>query len=151
MNHIDLNISTNDRKVHVLLSYYNGKKFIARQVNSLLEQSHGKFEISIRDDASTEPDTEQFLRLIQQQNPWKIDLHFNEKNQGYVKNFMTGLAGLKTAGPNDLFAFSDQDDIWHSNKLERAIDAVEKYNQDEPVLYCTLLRAGVFRQKNNGY
>ena len=37
---------------------------------------------------------------------------------------------------NDLFSFSDQDDVWHSDKLIKANSAIEIFDQQLPVLYC---------------
>ena len=41
-----------DKKVNVLLSAYNGEKYIREQIESILEQSYKNIEIYVRDDGS---------------------------------------------------------------------------------------------------
>lgn len=100
------------KPVAVVLCTYNGEKYIAAQLQSIIEQTYPHLEIIIADDASTD-NTRELLVSFQQKDK-RIKLFFNETNLGYNKNFEKAI-GLATA---DFIAISDQDDVWELNKIE---------------------------------
>ncbi len=53
---------------------------------------------------------------------------------GLGKNFLSMLA--RTDSGFSYFAFCDQDDIWHHDKLSNALAALRRYPPDQPALYC---------------
>ena len=63
----------------------------------------------------------------------KIRVGFRNKNIGYAKNFLNALVSID--GYFDYYAFSDQDDIWHREKLEKAINSLEGYPCNQANLY----------------
>ena len=102
-------------RVEVLLSTYNGEKYIEKQIESILSQSNVNVHITIRDDGSKD-ETTRIITEICERVPGKINLIIGD-NLGYRKSF---LSLLKQAEEADFYAFSDQDDIWMSEKLDRA-------------------------------
>lgn len=90
---------------------YNGEKYIKEQLDSILKQSHPVDEIIIQDDCSTDGT----LKIIQkyEQKEVSIKCFQNERNLGYNANFISALQ--KATG--DYIAISDQDDIWHPDKI----------------------------------
>ena len=119
--------------VAVLLGYYNGSRFLAEQVESIARQTHQPLEVFIADDASSTPvDDEQLRRTAN--NRLSIHLARAQENRGFVRNFLEGLAAVSSCF--DYFAFSDQDDIWHPDKLERAVAFLRDCPPDTPTLYC---------------
>ena len=44
---------------------------------------------------------------------------------------------LKHADSSGYYSFCDQDDVWIPDKLERAVDAINKYSKSKPVMYCS--------------
>lgn len=116
-------------KIAVLLSTYNGEKYIEEQLISLKNQTI-PFDLYIRDDGSTD----KTLELL---NSWKERLNFKfikGKNIGVSKSFfeLLCLPDLK----NDYIAFCDQDDIWYSDKLEKGILKMSENNSNSlPCLY----------------
>ena len=98
--------------VSVVLCTYNGEKYIAWQLDSILKQTYDNLEIVIVDDASSD-NTKTVLNRYKE-NDGRIKLYFNEANLGYNKNFEKAI-GLASA---DYIAISDQDDIWEPNKIE---------------------------------
>ena len=42
------------KKVHILLSTYNGEKYIDQQINSIIQQTYKNWKLIIRDDGSTD-------------------------------------------------------------------------------------------------
>ena len=102
------------QKVTVLLSSYNGSKYIEEQINTIFHQDYdGDIEILIRDDGS-EDNTRELIRQHETDEHRKITL-ITGKNVGPQKSF---LELIRKAGNSDYYFFADQDDVWHCNKLE---------------------------------
>ncbi len=120
-------------RVAVIVGYYNGASFIGEQLQSIIDQTHTDFHIFIFDDSSERAFSLDAL-CLDQESLSKISVYQRSCNFGFVKNFLDALAGI----PDDFqyIAFSDQDDIWYENKLEKGIAVLEKITHDEPALYC---------------
>lgn len=114
-------------KIQVLMSTYNGQKYIDEQISSILNQSVIDVSLLVRDDGSKDGTTA-ILEAYQQQH--KLEWYTGE-NLLPARSF---LHLLNHAGKADYYAFSDQDDYWMPDKLSSAI---EKLNvaKDEPALY----------------
>ena len=67
--------------ITILMATYNGEKYVAEQIESLLHQTYTEFQLYIRDDASTD-NTLAILKEYQNQYPEKIHVQANEKNTG---------------------------------------------------------------------
>ena len=67
------------------------------------------------------------------ENKNKIRVGFRNKNIGYAQNFLKALVSINDYF--DYYAFSDQDDIWHREKLEKAINSLEEYPHNQANLY----------------
>jgi glycosyltransferase involved in cell wall biosynthesis len=117
-------------KVKIILSTYNGEKYIKELVESVLAQNYPNFHLIIRDDGST--DKTRFI-LNQYKTLKNVDICLG-KNLGVIKSFFEL---LKIAGDDAQYiAFCDQDDIWKENKITRAVDQLErKVPSDIPGLY----------------
>lgn len=114
-------------KIQVLMSTYNGQKYIDEQISSIFNQSEVDVSLLVRDDGSKDG-TKAILEAYQQQN--KLEWYTGE-NLRPARSF---LHLLNHAGKADYYAFSDQDDYWMPDKL---CSAIEKLNvaKDEPALY----------------
>lgn len=117
-------------KIAVLLSSYNGYKYIEEQIASISKQKNVDFMLYIRDDGS-EKEFVELLCELQKKYDFKL---LKGKNIGFLKSFMELLAAVDDA---DLYAFSDQDDIWLETKLETAEQWFEKKDLGDsiPLLY----------------
>lgn len=115
-------------KVIVLMSTYNGEKFVREQIDSILAQTYKNIEILVRDDGSQDKTVE---ILKQYEKEHKIHLIEGE-NVGFIKSFFTLIQEAEEA---DYYAYSDQDDIWFPNKIERAISFIKQENRQIPILY----------------
>ena len=113
-------------KIAVLLSTYNGEKFLKEQLDSILAQTYENFILYIRDDGSTDG-TKSILQDYQQKDS-RIELEFGE-NLGYSQSFFSMLRTVEA----DLYAFCDQDDVWMANKLEVAQSAFQ--DEKKPTLW----------------
>ncbi len=126
-------------KVNILLSTYNGEKYLAEQLDSLLLQTYENIEIFIRDDGSKDNTLSIIDSYIQKSNAAhgpSITLlsNPNQKNVGYMESFWTL---LKESSPADYYAFCDQDDYWAPNKIELAVSALSKEDASLPLLFSS--------------
>lgn len=122
------------RPTQILLATYNGEAFLEEQLNSILGQSYTNWEILTRDDGSTDR-TRDILAAFKEEHPDKIIIiKDNKTNLGACLNF----GQLMSSSTADIICFADQDDIWHPNKMEQSIKALEKmhekYGTDTPAL-----------------
>lgn len=114
-------------RVVVLLSAYNGSKFIVEQIRSILEQLPPDGLLMVRDDGSKDNTCD----LVEHLGDHRIAL-IRGANIGFSQSFLT----LLSLAPADaeLVMFSDQDDVWMPDKVARAWDWI--CNQgDRPALY----------------
>ena len=91
--------------VNVLISTYNGEKYIKDQIDSILGQTYPNIRIYVRDDGSSD-NTCNILKEYEKAG--KIVL-FRGDNVKWGKSFLTL---LKKAETGSYWAFSDQDDVW---------------------------------------
>ncbi len=118
-------------KVCVLMSTYNGEKFLSEQIETILNQTGVEVNLHIRDDGSNDR-TKEILKTYAEKYD-NVNITFGEA-AGVGKSFMSL---LYSAEPADYYAFSDQDDIWDADKLWSAIQYIkEKAKITDPVLYC---------------
>lgn len=118
-------------KVQVLMSTYNGEKYIAAQIESILNQTHLNLHILIRDDGSTDA-TKAIICSFAEQYPNRIKL-IEAENAGVISSFLQLLDASDTNA--DYYCFSDQDDYWYEKKVERALQQMQEKNT--PLLHCT--------------
>ncbi|MEE0419951.1 MAG: glycosyltransferase [Lachnospiraceae bacterium] len=118
-------------KVNIILSSYNGEKYIREQIESLLAQDYPNIEIHIRDDGSTDR-TMDILKEYEEKG--KIYLYTGE-NKGFCGSFFEL---LKLADKGEYWSFCDQDDIWLPEKVRLAVEWLEQQKQTEPLLYYSL-------------
>lgn len=121
-------------KIVVLMSTYNGEKFIREQIESILNQdvcSEMTLELLVRDDGSSDA-THTILNEYQEAG--KLTWYTGE-NLRPAKSFWHL---VQTASESDYYAFCDQDDVWFSDKLSRAVrQLAEKADANKPALYCS--------------
>lgn len=126
----------NKEKVAVLLSAYNGEKYIAKQVESIEKQTiSDDITLIIRNDGSTD----NTLNILQNlAKKYSNIMLINGKNIGLIRSFFTLLEFAVKKYEFEFYAFSDQDDYWQKNKLESAIGRLDHEKRDIPLLYgCT--------------
>lgn len=122
-------------KVLVIMSTYNGEKFLKVQIDSILAQEQVDVTLHIFDDISK--DSTVSIAKEYEKKHKNVFVHVNEKNKNFTYNFLDGLFTFKDEQSYDYFAFADQDDYWAENKL---ISAINKINE---VGECTLYAANL--------
>ena len=84
--------------VSILLATYNGERYLAEQLDSLLGQTFNDFKLYISDDCSTDT-TPEILMHYKAKYPEKIFITFAENNSGSAKyNFMRMINTIKEIG-----------------------------------------------------
>ncbi len=114
------------KKVLVLLSTYNGEKFVEQQYKSLVNQENVDVHILVRDDGSKD----NTINLLKELGAQDI---IEGANVGARDSFFE----LIEAAPEeyDYYAFCDQDDFWHKDKLFCACEQLNKSLPEKPALY----------------
>ena len=109
-------------KIEILMSTYNGQKYIREQIDSIINQEGVEVCLSIRDDGSSD-DTVNIIKSYIKEYPEKIRL-FEGCNIGYKRSFIKILSLAESSA--SYYAFSDQDDVWKSNKCIAALSKIHE-------------------------
>lgn len=129
--------------ISVALCTHNGEPFIGHQIASILDQTVSVDEIVLSDDASSDRTVE----IVEQAVSKHQDVHGvapqlvvfrNNPALGVSKNFEQALA----ATTGEIIALSDQDDVWHRDRVERLVRVFDRSE--------TLLVFGNARQVDAG-
>lgn len=120
------------KDIAILLSTYNGEKYLEKQLDSLLAQRGVTFDVYIRDDGSSDNTISVINSYIQNND----NIYFEAgTNIGFAKSFWNI---LQYSGVYRYYAFCDQDDIWFQDKLFRAVSYLENYSCNNwPLLYTS--------------
>lgn len=119
-------------RVLIMLSTYNGEKFLREQLDSLYDQKNVDIHILVRDDGSKD-NTVEILKAYQHKYG-KMTIHADE-NVGAAMSFHKLMAYAYEEFPNsDYYAFSDQDDVWFDHKISVAVNQL--MNKKGDIYYC---------------
>lgn len=123
---IEEDIGLSKSKCLVMLSTYNGEKYIYEQVMSIINQKNVFCDLLIRDDGSN-INTKLVLKKLYDEYPNRINILY-EENKGIHYSFskLINIAQLNY----EYYAFADQDDIWDFDKLFVAISAMKQNDSD---------------------
>lgn len=123
------------KRVNIILSTYNGEKYLPVQLDSILNQTYSNIVLYIRDDGSTDSTVDIINYYQQKYTSERIKIiKDNCGNLGYVKSFLSIIRNTDDA---DYYAFCDQDDFWFPNKIERAIKYLEMVEERQCALYTS--------------
>ena len=119
--------------VQILMSTYNGEKYIREQIDSFLQQTYPSINILVRDDGSSDGTI-----AILQEYAEKYDniTYYKGNNLGVIQSFLQLLRDSDDAA--GYYAFADQDDVWLPEKVEKAVEMLENNKETSlPLLYCS--------------
>lgn len=120
--------------IAVVMSTYNGAEHVAEQLDSVLAQdvaARAELSVYVRDDGSRDA-TREILGAYAADGR----IHFLPgENLGVVGSFLDVLAAVPV--DVDYVALCDQDDVWHADKLSRALEVLAARDQSVPQLYCS--------------
>ncbi len=119
--------------VQVLLSTYNGEKYVKEQIESILKQEEVEVALLVRDDGSKD----KTIEIVQELAKANKNITFYKgKNLGPARSFMDL---VNQTGEFSYFAFADQDDVWQPRKLISAIYKLQQEEKGKPSLYLSAL------------
>ena len=115
-------MKNNETLISVIIPYFKKRSFIFETINSVLSQSHKKFEIIIIYDDNDIHDLNFIQNLIKKDK--RIRLIINDKNLGAGESRNKGIKHSK----GETIAFIDSDDLWEKEKLEIQLNFLKKNN-----------------------
>jgi len=121
-------------QIAILLGTYNGAQYLQEQLKSFKDQSHLDWILWASDDGSSD-DTVSILGDFAAQ----VGEHRVHQLQGPKKGFAANFLSM-VCNPNlkaDAYAYSDQDDIWMVDKLDRAAKYLDSVPDNVPAMYCS--------------
>lgn len=107
--------------ITIVMSTYNGEKYIREQIDSILSSTCQEFDLLISDDCSSDQ-TINIINSYQREYPCRIHVHRNEKNMGYTLNFLNAVGRTNS----DYVMFCDQDDVWMPDKIELTLKRMKQ-------------------------
>lgn len=109
-------------KVSVITPNFNGEKFIAETIQSVVAQTYSNWELIICDDGSTD-NSRDVIKQYQNLDP-RILLLQNEKRLGPA---VARNRAIEIASGNYI-AFLDGDDLWMPTKIEKQLEFMQRNN-----------------------
>ncbi|NBH72680.1 glycosyltransferase [Clostridiaceae bacterium] len=127
------NIKSSNIRISVVMTTYNGERYLIQQLNSIAYQTKKADEVLIFDDCSTDSTVQLIKDFINNNKLSNWYLFTNKINLGWRKNFIQGISKAK----GDIIFLSDQDDIWMKNKIER-MSYIMSENEKILILSCNV-------------
>ncbi len=126
-------------KIAVLMSTYNGEKYLKDQIDSILAQklcAGCELTLLIRDDGSADQ-TREIIKIFVKQKKNVTCMNISDPSHIGIKGSFLLLLRTALAAEQqfDYFAFADQDDVWLEDKLASAIDRLEGSDNKKGALY----------------
>jgi glycosyltransferase involved in cell wall biosynthesis len=116
--------------IRVLLSTYNGARYLPELLDSVLSQDAPGVTLLVRDDGSTDGTRDILADYAARYASIRVMLG---ENIGVVRSYFALLS--EPTGDDELVAFCDQDDVWQRDKLSRALAWLRDVS--EPTMYCS--------------
>jgi glycosyltransferase involved in cell wall biosynthesis len=107
----------------IALASYNGERFLAAQMRSILSQLDENDELVIIDDGSTD----RTLDVVDSFGDDRVRVLRNERNRGVLAAFERALLATR----NEIILLADQDDIWLKGKVSSMVD---RFSRDPSTL-----------------
>ena len=119
--------------VAILMGARNGERYLPEQLQSFIDQTYTNWSLHVSDDGSSDGTCE-IVRRFSDDLQNSVTLRSGPQ-RGFSRNFMSLVCAPDITGR--YFAFSDQDDIWSKDKLERALNWLKTIPEGLPAVYCS--------------
>lgn len=133
--------------ITILLCTFNGARFLAAQLASIEQQTHQNWRLVVSDDGSSD-ETLAIVHHFAQRVAQPVELREGPR-RGPCANFLALASDPEIEG--DYFAFCDQDDVWHHDKLSLALKWMRAVPRDVPAVYGARTRLICAGGKRLGY
>lgn len=121
--------------VHILLAIYNGGRYLTEQLESLARQTYSAWTLTVSDDGSTD-NSLAIVKRFASQVAQPVNVLLGPRQGSSTANFCYLLAQTPADNVQDLYAFCDQDDVWHDDKLQKAVHWHAENLSTNARLYC---------------
>ena len=111
-------------KIDILMATYQGEKYLKEQIDSILNQTYQDFRLLISDDGSQDSTREILKEYVAKDK--RVIVFLQPKNLGIMRNFEYLMQKVES----ECFMFSDQDDIWQKDKIEKSLLTMAKNDSD---------------------
>jgi glycosyltransferase involved in cell wall biosynthesis len=118
-------------QVTILMCTFNGARFLPAQLASIEQQSHWNWRLIVSDDGSRDA-TLAIIHHFAERVSRPVEVRHSPRC-GPAANFIS-LAADPTI-ESEHFAFCDQDDVWHADKLSSALRWLETIPSTVPAVY----------------
>jgi glycosyltransferase involved in cell wall biosynthesis len=118
---------TCDNEIAILMATYNGEKYLAEQIDSLLGQTCQAWHLYIHDDGSKD-NTDHIIQGYVEKHPDKVTQLVYPAQGGACRNFLSMVE--KVDAP--YYMFCDQDDVWMSDKIELTLQEMKRQEASHP-------------------
>lgn len=118
----------NKRPIAILLAVYNGEKYLAEQIDSVLSQTEKDWTLYIRDDGSKDATMDIIHRYCEKYPNRIVAVEDGLGNLGCRDNFFQLLEVVDSA----YYMFCDADDVWYDFKIRISMDRMKKLEQEHP-------------------
>ena len=105
--------------VSVVMATYNGARYVAEQIESVLAQTYRDFELVICDDCSTDNTADILYQYAEKDK--RIRVIRNQCNLGFKDNFQHA---IQCCSRTEYVALCDQDDIWTEDHLQHLVNII---------------------------
>lgn len=120
-------------KVNIVMSTYNGERYLAEQIKSIQNQTFKDWTLLIRDDGSTDETRAIIRAFAKEDSRIRLINDGQDENYGVIKSFYH----LVKFAEADYYFFSDQDDVWLPEKLAITLTKAHEVGYDGPMLVYT--------------
>jgi glycosyltransferase involved in cell wall biosynthesis len=121
--------------IHILMATYNGGRYLDEQLQSIARQTYSNWTLSVSDDGSTD-NTLAIVQSFAMQVSQPVSIMQGPREGSSTSNFYHLMAIAPAGNTQDLYAFCDQDDVWHNDKLQRALLWHSQHLNQTVRLYC---------------
>lgn len=126
----------NENTVAILMSTYNGAKYLKDQLQSIINQSYSNWHLYIRDDGSSD-ETVEIIKSYAKKDSRISIIYDTLGNIGSVRSFFYLLEQVDS----NFYMFSDQDDYWKQDKIQKSILLLKQHNHKrKPICVYTNLQ-----------
>lgn len=135
-------------RVAILLCTYHGQRYLVEQLDSIVAQTYTNWEIWASDDGSSDDTCDILESYRDKLGADRFSIH-SGPCEGFVANFLSLTCHANIQA--DYYAYSDQDDIWKADKLQRAVDYLNSIPTAVPSIYCSRTLLVDHKNQHIGY